>query len=691
MAKFGIEATNISPASSRPYTSPGVETRTPTINEGVAKAKMVGELGGMALDAYKGYQIADLEKEQEKVVSDYLDSKKNPQRAADASAEAAGASIAIDQLWKKAETTGDVSAEDFSPIEKSHQASLSKLKSAVDTGVMSPAQFEARVLATTRQAVTRNPGLYPELLQHSKKMLELSGIQQTLKFDQAQIESQEKLAAQEENRWQEAAFSMGIDKRDPSWRAQVFHNKQQENAWETAKKASEGNKAVIEGIVTEPKLFSSIADGARVSLVSRLTSILNDPSLDAKSKELTIQAESGRIMSEFQSMFKTSAGLPQVTSTMSQFKELVSSYSQAASGKLDSEALTNRVTVLTKSAELKLGMQEQKAVLDILGKLPPEVLNHLMFAAPSDGKPAALQPWLKGITDAVASKGFGELPITTSKDKAIVTSSVGAIMDEAKVSSDGVAKLSGVFESFHKEMYNQEKDAKTRVYWGDTFVRSLAGKGSNESVLKLDPSQRTQAIGDVREYLDTYASFIKGSKRYADGPAAGKDIVRPADLVIDALDDGTLVFKSGYDRKAADDMNFAFGNRINNGVKALSNLQGHGDQKLIVQNKDFIKVLANMMGVGPNDQISVGKIKGVPVEGVKPQRRATDGPSSFPSVSPELQTARDAQATGIRKQEGVSPAEVAALEKEIRRKGIDYTAKKILIREWELNTGQVWK
>lgn len=183
MPKFGVDVTKMSDVSGAGVfgsnVRQGVEDRSGAMRT-AATTGLIGAAGSMGVAAYEGYQLADIEAEQEKNVSDYMQSKNNPAIAEQAQIDAASLRSATDSLWNNFDTT----IEDVNPIERNFQDKLKTYERAAREGVMTPDELSSRILATTREAVNRNPGMYDKLLQHSKKTLELSGIQEISKQDE---------------------------------------------------------------------------------------------------------------------------------------------------------------------------------------------------------------------------------------------------------------------------------------------------------------------------------------------------------------------------------------------------------------------------------------------------------------------------------------------------------------------------
>src|SRR5512139_674947 len=188
MAQFGIQTTQMG----APDTGAASFIRKPTVDEsGLNLLQTIGEQG---VEAYKRYQLASLEKEQESVIDQYISSKQNPEIMEQTAADIGALDVATEGMWNRIATQADYQPDvaDLTGVEKALSEKLARYKAAKDQGVMSPDEFANRILATTREAVARNPGLYAELKQHSSRVLELSGITDIVKADMEQQQSAEK-------------------------------------------------------------------------------------------------------------------------------------------------------------------------------------------------------------------------------------------------------------------------------------------------------------------------------------------------------------------------------------------------------------------------------------------------------------------------------------------------------------------
>lgn len=692
MPKYGYDVTNIGEAnlSAAKDIRPGIAAdpgRAAAISaKGNAIAGAVTALGGQAVEAYKGYQYATLETAQEENISNYLQTR-------EAGIDIAGTAQTREQLLDSFDLGPE--SEQFkalNAVERRHQEALTRYKKGVEQGVSTPEEFSIQVLKTTREAVARNPGLRQELLATTQRVLDDSGIQKTLKFDAVQAENQQKLVQAQETKLQAQAIDYGIPLSDPQYRTKVLFKNQQKDAYDMAQRAYKLKKDALEAIAEDPEQFSHITDGARVSLVSGLNQILNNPDLQTPAQKLqALTSYSAQAISNYQGSFGANAGLPQVTTAVDQFKDLVKIYKESVGGKLDADELSNKVRAAEATAKLKLNKFDEEAVLNIVSKLPPHVsLVH-----------GPTVQAIRGIADSVTGQGSKPLP---EKDKIVIKESVKEAFKQASEDPAKLPLVSGMLQSFTKDIHNNKIEEKEKIYWADTYVKELATGGRNELLKKLPSEERQQSIVDVRKYLNSFAYFVSNAETFPDGKVIprkdttpviskipgektttigyGESKVTPSSLYISALDDGTITFKTRLpfeleNQQLANDYNKHFGSRINTSLKALANLNGHGDVKQIINKQDFITVLGSILGV--NDSKQEEEIRNhfsskIPTKGGNPvlDLEGLQAKETFPT-------------------QGAAESNARSLAKAIRSKKEGTKERAILEDEWENLTGEKWK
>lgn len=134
----------------------------------------INRLGAAAERGIITKALFDLEEAQAENIDTFIDSRSNPERANEALINAGQLQEIEHGLWNR---LGDgATVDDINHITEAYDREISKYKRASEQGVMSVAEFEARVLKTTRDAIRRTPGLSDQLLAHADKMLRISGV-----------------------------------------------------------------------------------------------------------------------------------------------------------------------------------------------------------------------------------------------------------------------------------------------------------------------------------------------------------------------------------------------------------------------------------------------------------------------------------------------------------------------------------
>jgi len=191
MAKFGIEATNISDPSlgGASYVRPATADTSGNTRKS-ADMGLVNSIASQALPAYTAMQKGELNSMTQNAIQDYMNQRENPELTKQSLGEM-GAQDVTTSLFKP-------QGSQLSQVEQSQKERLATYQQALEQGVMTPEEFSDRVTANLREMTNRNPGLYDELKGEAARVLELSGITGIMKSDKLIAESKTK---QEEKLW----------------------------------------------------------------------------------------------------------------------------------------------------------------------------------------------------------------------------------------------------------------------------------------------------------------------------------------------------------------------------------------------------------------------------------------------------------------------------------------------------------
>ena len=126
-----------------------------------ANTNLLGEALSNVVPAWKGYELAKVERETEEVTEDYMNRRNS------------GSALPFSKATR----------DELQPVLQSHLGDITKLESAFSQGTMSKSEFTARMTAITKDASNRAPGFTADIVGHTKKIMELSGINEIVDAD----------------------------------------------------------------------------------------------------------------------------------------------------------------------------------------------------------------------------------------------------------------------------------------------------------------------------------------------------------------------------------------------------------------------------------------------------------------------------------------------------------------------------
>jgi hypothetical protein len=163
------------------------------INPGIqdnSSAMLIAGLGGQAVEAWKGYEAAQLEAKQEEEMAAFAGYRTTPSNVANIQSleeDVIRADVALQQQWGGQEAT----LEGVNSAEKVFTDAQAKLTSALREGRISSDQFNMRMMSNLREAINRNPGFEKEYVSQTQRLMEYSGMSSLLKqIDAEQIAMQ---------------------------------------------------------------------------------------------------------------------------------------------------------------------------------------------------------------------------------------------------------------------------------------------------------------------------------------------------------------------------------------------------------------------------------------------------------------------------------------------------------------------
>lgn len=574
MAQFGIPATQMS----APDTGAASYIRKPV--QDTSGVELFSTVLDQAGEAYKGYQLASLEQEQEAVIDQYISSKQNPDIMQQTEADIGALDSAAEGLWNKIATQADYQPDvrDLSGVEKTLAEKLARYKAAKDQGVMSPDEFTNRILATTREAVARNPGLYAELKQHSSRVLEMSGITDIVRADMETAKSVEK----QQKDMQDYFLAQGTKYNVPvpfnsagsvDWTSfvpqiqKIQHQEQQVAIAENVGKLNTetdkangrsfmrsnglammngklgqilnqgisliGQGGDFQGGITQVRLM---LNAAKQQYAEQLAPIANEPGVKAAIDYLDKQSQ---IIEDL--LAKAGSKEDAVRVSENAMKLLRNSQYEAVSKNMNPEALKQITSLMSTAGAARIIDQNPEAMGEIM-----QTLGNV-FSGAANGLGTNYSAKLGN--DNVVSLGVKHLATEAIKDPTVLTT------------------LEQTLGTISQDVQNPNKfpNPEDKFKFYEKLVHDLTDPAVKAGISKIGSGAYSQTAGMIDDYMTmtTPAMMTSINKWEQQG----------VPITMDVLPDGRVVFKS-ENRQVVQDLNSRYASRINDSLSAMSNLMG---------------------------------------------------------------------------------------------------------------------
>jgi hypothetical protein len=559
MAKFGSDVTSMSPVDRHigKYDLSGVQD-----NSSAIVAQTVGEAAKAGGELYKGSILNKISLEDQANVQEYMD-RSHPQEL---QIEAAGLSKGIDNIWGNLDAT----IEDVNPVEKEFQSRVSRLKTAVEQGVMSPEEFTNRTLSTLRNAVNRNPGMIKELADHANSILELTGITGIVNQD---IADRNKIA---NAKHKDEEFILDIAKKantplmyNPDGTIDYAGMNKVNTAWQ-------GEKALLDSAdrqnqFTEEhfRTFGTQYATAKINEVSDLAiNILKDTTmpldkamvqvnlaLDSAEKGFTSDPRVGKIIDKPSVAAASTYLRNQISAIKTNLKSFATKEDAAAYFK-------NSTNIIRDQQYQDMSKVVNPQMLDMLSKLTANV-----GVADFISK----QPELKvevynGITRILDGLPTNSAVMYGGNSKSPINTIISALSKDAGKPDNPNANiaLSNTFRTVDSDITKLPIGDKFNFY--SNYTKTLGNPSNKEGLAKLDDDARAKATNHVNDYANITLTNMK--------EVLDKSVTANDKVVFNVLPDGRLTVTSS-NPSIINELNTKFIPRINDSILAISNLSGH--------------------------------------------------------------------------------------------------------------------
>jgi len=456
------------------------------------------------------------------------------------------------------------------PMMSDHELQLDKVTNAFHQGAMTPAEYDVRVRAITRQAVNRAPAFTNELLSQANKVFELSGMKDMLREDALAIQSDKEAIANYSKNVVDLAKRAGLGydasqlnntayleslneqankilQREASYKAVESAVKNQDNLT----KADLNTLFVrgADGKTSADKMFTGSTMAAN-AMVQGLFSQVTDEASFAAAKQQAVD-----LVTEQENSFMMALA-PHIDDP--KVKALVDRMKESNKTRLDAiskfSSKEDALTFAKNSQELfKSGAYMEYYERGDINPYQEEALIRIaqtpnLRSIIKEGKFNELQKAVTGLLDK-SIRSFSNPEIT----KQVLSNAVGEI--------DKSPALADIINSFPKTIRdNKDRLTPNEMYRAQQDYVAAIAKGDSEKVKLMSPAGKADAINLISNYAKiTWDSMVKDVTAAS---AEGKNVK------FDTLPDGRLIVTGDI----SGEQSAKYTKRINDALQAMSNV-----------------------------------------------------------------------------------------------------------------------
>lgn len=578
-ANFGASATGLSgvDTSSANFVKQGVMDRSGLV--GISDAtKMVQGFGQVAEFGIKaagevrnGFQLAEVERQQEDLIQQFIDSKKNPEIEREAPIELSSLEMMSQGLWSKLGEGAEIS--DIDAVEGQYRETMDKYKNAVKQGVMSHNDFAIKSMAITREAINRNPALYDDIISHTKKVMGLSGMESLLKAEEASAKNEAKIMEERIKDNQTFLFSnnmMPKYNRDGSYDLQT----NEANAQAIAQEKFAADTIVRQGNIRGEKEAAQAADwmdkfgipgvnGIITNTTNEAIALLSNP--ENKTNQLTtIRLMLNNTLAQIQQQSGAIGHYPGPRMALDiaekRVNSIIASLEKFATNEDTANFLKNEAGIARDTDNINVMKNYSPATIELTTKLLSALDDPklLMNDAPLY---IGMKNTLAGLLGRVTNSPTVNYRAALPNGKNGVSEGFKVLATDANKGDETSAEsmknyVSTIYADTKNDKFSSPEE-KFRFY--DNYIKALGTEGSG----RMDMEGVGKASENLEEYMQmTLSNFQKDIDTLAK---------KGTEVKMEAIGDGRfgIVTSNPADTEM---MVKKYGIRINNGLKAFSSL-----------------------------------------------------------------------------------------------------------------------
>lgn len=572
--EFGPEATALSSPdlSAASFSTQGVrDSASAVMGHAIGQAAQQASQGvgfGMqfASDFHTGMAMADLEKEHEQNIQNFLDSQ--PENQGKLAVDAGALNEASNSLWSK---LGEgASIDQIDAVQSQYNDRIARLQRAQKQGVMSSDEFAMNTLAITRQAINKNPYLFDELTNHAKKVLGMSGTEDFIKAQKDSAEAQQKMYQARVSQNMQILKENNIPARyDSQGNYDLVYGEQQAQSIQMEKFAADS--ILRTGQIRTEQQKSQAADFINKFGVQGVNGLINQ--INGQVNEIIKQPgnkseQMFQIRNLYQGALQTLqekagpvAHLDGVKDTLTYAQNTINAFQktfESFNNREDQQKfLNNSRQIFADSDYIRNAQIASPAAIENLTKIltaaGPSILSN---DSPLWGKTqTTLVNMLSGV------QGIGtDYTIKGADGKSIVANGLNYLAgQEDAISNEG---LSNMFKSLWQDTKTgalTDPAIKFKTY--DDVFSSMANTKTPKGFSNLDSESLTKVTDNFADYMQmTLGDF-------------SKDLSKVQGLKTSTLPDGRIQM-TGTNSADTSMLTLKYGIRLNNAIKAYSNLLG---------------------------------------------------------------------------------------------------------------------
>lgn len=531
-----------------------------------ASSFLISKVGEAAIAGYKGYQTAQIEDATESVIQEYADRRDPTNLAAQAAS--------LDKEQQSLFSSGTSEAK-LDPVRKEFNNLTTRYENALKQGTMSASEFSDRILDITRQYYNKNPAIAQELVAHSQKVLELSGINTMINAD-----AEAAKAKQAESK-DLSTYYMGLAKdfkinlpltqsgaiNMPQLIQDVNFIQRQQHILELAQRQTSFDEESF-------RQFGAEFGNAKVyEAINQATLVLEDPNIPYDKQIFQIN----NILDSVEKSFSTDPRIakildkPAVQATQkfiqTQIGAMRDNMRKFASKEEAAAYSTNMLNLLKNNQYQTISQTVNPQALDVYSKLVTNTHLANMIGERPDLMVSFFNQTSR-IIDGLATDG------TTiyTKDKRGNTGAEVILRDLVqglggpKANEKDILATSNMLKSLALDTEGMNPQEQMAVR--DKAVKVLSEPTSLEGLKKLDDAGKSVAMTEVNKYVDSLMpELISNINQYN---KQGKNVT------LDVLPNGNLVVSSS-DPTVTTELSRRYIQRVNNSMKSIANLGYEGN------------------------------------------------------------------------------------------------------------------